>query len=141
GGRLGLRGPGEDRRAGERLAVDIRSASRVLRLPAGALGDEKTILIGPEPKRPTAMALFAQEDDRWILTLAGYGGHHPPGEPDGFLAFARIIAPAHILAAIRPAGPLGDIPAHRFPANLRRRDDLRGQFPARLPGLRGGVGR
>src|SRR5215468_2683048 len=105
----------------ERLLVDIKYASRYLRLPAGALGDEKLILIGTEANRPTAMALFAQEDDRWILTVAGYAGHHPPADPDGFLAFAQGVAPADVMAAIRSAEPLSEIRAHRFPANLRRR--------------------
>jgi hypothetical protein len=50
--------------------VDIKYASRYLWLPAGALGEERLILIGTETNRPTAMALFAQEDNRWILTLA-----------------------------------------------------------------------
>jgi hypothetical protein len=55
-------------------------------------------MIGTETKRPTAMALFAQEDNRWVLTLAGYAGHHPPADPAGFLAFAQSLAPAHVIA-------------------------------------------
>src|SRR5262245_18571769 len=88
---------GYDPPAEERVRVDVKYASRYLRLPAGALGDEKLILIGTQPGGPpTGMALFAQEGDRWILTLAGYAGHHPPADDDGFLAFARSVAPPHV---------------------------------------------
>jgi 2-polyprenyl-6-methoxyphenol hydroxylase-like FAD-dependent oxidoreductase len=124
---------GYDPPAEERVRVDVKYASRYLRLPAGALGDEKLVIIGTEPARPpTGMALIAQEGDRWILTLAGYAGHHPPTGEDGFLAFARTVAPPHIFAAIRDAEPLSDIRAHRFPANLRRRYERLRNFPAGL---------
>ena len=93
-----LKDLGYDPPAEEQLRVDIKYASRYLRLRAGALGDEKLVLIGARPEQPAAMALFAQEGDRWILTLAGYAGHHPPADEDGFLAFAQRLAPAHVFA-------------------------------------------
>jgi hypothetical protein len=106
-----LKDMGYDPPAEEQVRVDIKYASRHLRLCPGALGEAKLILIGPQPGRPTALALFAQEDDRWILTLAGYAGNHPPTDPDGFLAFARGRAPPHVFAAIGSADPLDDIRA------------------------------
>jgi hypothetical protein len=117
--------------AEEQVRVDLMYASRHLRLRPGALG-EKLILIGAEPARPTGLALLAQEDDRWIMGLAGYAGHHPPADPDGFLALARSIAPPHVYAAIADADPLDDIRTHRFPVSLRRHYERLRRFPAGL---------
>jgi 2-polyprenyl-6-methoxyphenol hydroxylase-like FAD-dependent oxidoreductase len=122
---------GYDPPAEEQVRVDIMYASRHLRLRPGALG-EKLVLINAEPARPAGLALLAQEEDRWIVGLTGYAGHHPPPGPDGFLAFARSIAPAHVYAAIAAADPLDDIRVHRFPASLRRRYERLRAFPAGL---------
>ena len=124
---IGFQPPAE-----EQVRVDLMYTTRHLQLRPGALGAPKLVLIGAEPARPTALFLAAQEGGRWILTLAGYTGHHPPTDPDGFLAFARRIAPAHIAAAIADADPLDDIRAHRFPANQRRRYERLRAFPAGL---------
>jgi len=122
---------GYDPPAEEQVRVDVMYASRHLRLRPGALG-EKLVLIGAEPARPAGLALFAQEDDRWILSLAGYAGQHPPADPDGFLAAARGIAPPHVYAAIAAADPLDDIRTHRFPSNTRRRYERLRRFPTGL---------
>ena len=118
--------------AEEQFRVDVQYASRYIRLRPGALGPLKFILIGTLPTRPTAIALSVQEGDRWMLGLAGYAGHHPPTDPEGFLAFARDVAPPHIYATIAGAEPLGDIRAHRYPDSVRRRYDLLRRFPAGL---------
>src|SRR5262249_22761973 len=109
GGRTpaGLEALGYHPPAAGRPPVDGTYSTPDLRLGAGALGDEKLILIGSEPTRPpVGMALFVQEADRWLLTLGGYAGHHPPTDEEGFLAFARSIAPPHVFAAIHDAEPL-----------------------------------
>ena len=81
---------------------------------------------------PAGMGMFAIEGDRWMLTVFGYRGHHPPTDPQGFLAFAETVAPPDVFTAIRGAKPLGDIAAYRFPASVRRRYERLRRFPAGL---------
>lgn len=119
---------GYDPPVAEQLTVRLKYASRPLRLPSD-LGGAKQVIVGAEPGRPRGMALFAVEDGRSILTLFGYDGHHPPTDPTGFLAFAETVAPPEVYRAIAQAEPLGEIAAHRFQANLRRRYERLHRFP------------
>lgn len=123
---------GYDQPDEETVAVHIKYATRLLRLRPGVLGRQEFVIVGAEPGQPTGMVLCSQEGDRWILTLVGYQGHHPPTDPDGFLAFAETVAPPDVFAAIRDAEPLGEIVAHRFPASLRRHYERLRRFPAGL---------
>jgi 2-polyprenyl-6-methoxyphenol hydroxylase-like FAD-dependent oxidoreductase len=114
----------------ERLDVDVAYASRHLRVPDGALGGDKLVLIGAVPGRPRQLFLFAQEHDNWILSVGGYGpAHRPPTDPEGFTAFAATVATPDVRAVIEAAEPLDDPVPHRFPASLRRRYDKLRRFP------------
>ena len=88
----GAPGPRADPRGGP-------SAHRPGRIPGTTRPGRTRASPSASPTVNTALVLAAQEDGRWILTLAGYVGHHPPADPDGFLAFPRGIAPAHVFAA------------------------------------------
>ena len=129
GHRPGSRRSATTSRAEEQLTINLKYATRHLRLRPGRLA-AKVVGIGAQPDRPTGFVLFAQEDDRWILTVFGYEGHHPPRDPDGLLDVVEAIAPPDVFAAIRDAEPLDDIVAYRFPANVRRRYDRLRRFPA-----------
>ena len=123
---------GYDQPPEEQLTIHLRYASRHLRLRPGALPGQRFVTIGAEPGRPTGLVLFAEEGDRWILTVIGYDRHHPPTDPDAFLAVVETIAPPDVFAAIRDAEPVEDIAAFRFPANLRRSYERVRRFPAGL---------
>jgi 2-polyprenyl-6-methoxyphenol hydroxylase-like FAD-dependent oxidoreductase len=113
----------------EQLTINLVYVTRQLRLRPGALA-AKVVGVGAQPDRPTGLVLFAQEDDRWILTVFGYAGHHPPRDAAGLLEAVQAIAPPDVYAAIREAEPVGDILPFRFPANVRRRYDRLRRFPA-----------
>jgi 2-polyprenyl-6-methoxyphenol hydroxylase-like FAD-dependent oxidoreductase len=115
----------------ERLTVSLKYATRHLRLRPGQLR-EKFVAVGAEPGRPTGFVLQAEEEDRWVLTIIGYEGHHPPTDPEGFLAFVETMAPPDVFAAVCDAEPLDDIVAHGFPASFRRRYERLRLFPAGL---------
>ena len=116
----------------ESLNVDLLYVSQYLRPAPGSMGKEKVVIIGHAPTRPTGAEYLEQEDGRWILTLIGYGGHHPPTDQAGFLAFAEPIVPPHVFASIRDAEPLSEIVAHRFPTTIRRRYEKLSRFPEGL---------
>jgi 2-polyprenyl-6-methoxyphenol hydroxylase-like FAD-dependent oxidoreductase len=116
----------------QQVKVDISYASRPLKLRPGALAPKKQVFISAAPGHPHGIGMFATEGDRWMLTLFGYRGQHPPADPVGFLAFAGMVAPPEVFAAIREAEPLGEIVAHRFPGSLRRHYERLSRFPAGL---------
>jgi 2-polyprenyl-6-methoxyphenol hydroxylase-like FAD-dependent oxidoreductase len=118
--------------AEEQVRVHIKYASRPLRLRPGAIGGKRQrfVFVGASPGCPRGMGLFAIEGERWMLTVFGYRGHHPPTDPEGFLAFAETVAPPDVFTAIRDAQPLGDIVPYRFPASVRRRYERLRRFPA-----------
>jgi hypothetical protein len=41
------------------------------------------------PGRLTGPVLFAYENNGWMLTLFGYGGHHRPTDAEGRLELVR----------------------------------------------------
>lgn len=113
------------------LRIDLGYASRLYRLAPGALAD-KLVFVAMRPGLARGMGLFAQEGDRWLLTLGGLGEEKPPADPEGFARFLESVAPPHALAALREGEPLGEIATYGFPAHLRRHYERLRRFPAGL---------
>ena len=102
--------------------------SQLLRIPPGTL-NEMGVIISPAPGRPTGMFLSGYENDTWMFTVFGMSGHEPPRDLAGMLSFAQEYAPAHLLAAVRAAEPLGEVARHHMPCSQWRRYDKMRRFP------------
>ena len=113
----------------EQVRVGLGYASRIYRLPPDALGGDLAVLLAATPRHPRAGALQVLEGDRWMVTLAGILGDHPPTDPVGFLDFARSLRFPDIYQAVRDAEPLDDPVAFRFPASVRHRYEKLDRFP------------
>jgi len=116
----------------EQVRVGLGYASRIYRLPPDALGGDLAVLHAATPRHPRAAALQVLEGDRWMVTLAGILGDHPPTDPVGFLDFARSLRFPDIYQAVRDAEPLDDPVAFRFPASVRHRYEKLDRFPGGL---------
>jgi 2-polyprenyl-6-methoxyphenol hydroxylase-like FAD-dependent oxidoreductase len=114
------------------VRVGLGYATRIYRLPPDALGGDLAVLQAATPRHPRAGALQVLEGDRWMVTLAGILGDHPPTDPGGFLDFARSLRFPDIYEAVRDAEPVDDPVAFRFPASVRHHYEQLDRFPDRL---------
>jgi 2-polyprenyl-6-methoxyphenol hydroxylase-like FAD-dependent oxidoreductase len=100
-------------------------ASRFYRIPEGVappvVGGFPIGAASDGPPATRGGFLLKQERDLWLVTLSGCAGDAPPGDEDGFAAFARSLAFPHIGDAIAKAEPVSPIRTWRNTANRLRR--------------------
>jgi 2-polyprenyl-6-methoxyphenol hydroxylase-like FAD-dependent oxidoreductase len=109
-----------------RIEVDVRVryASRLFRRRAG---EDALLLVGPTPAIPRGAVAFAVEDDRWLVTLYGYGDERPPVELDPFRRYALSLSALDIGSIVAHAEPLCEGATFLYPtASLHRFDRVRG---------------
>jgi len=111
------------------IGVDIGYATAVLTIP----GEARPIMTFDTPARGgLAGIMLPLERNRWIVTLVGRHDHKPPGDWDGFLAYAQQLRTPTIYQTIRGADTLGEIARFGFPASLCRHFDRIEEFPRGL---------
>jgi len=113
----------------EEVQIGLGYATRTYRLPPDAVDGNLAVLDAATPQLPRTGAFQRLEGDRWMLTLAGILGDHPPTDPDGFLDFARSLRFPDIYEAVRDAEPLDTPIRFRFPASVRHRYERQDRFP------------
>jgi 2-polyprenyl-6-methoxyphenol hydroxylase-like FAD-dependent oxidoreductase len=121
---LGYAPPDEDT-----VEVGLGYATRFYRRSPDDLdGDFIVNVAAVPPNRRMGIAL-AVEDERWIVTLAGLLGDHPPLDDAGFLAFAAGLPTRVIHELIEGMEPLTDPVRTRFPAHRRVRYERLERLP------------
>ncbi|HEY4020749.1 MAG TPA: FAD-dependent monooxygenase [Pseudonocardiaceae bacterium] len=104
--------------------------SRFYRNPHDPEQDWKFLLLQTRPPEHTRSGMLLPVDgDRWMVSLVGVGGDHPPTDEAGFLEFARTLRSPLLYEAIRDAEPLTPIHGFRVPDSRRRRYDKLRRWP------------
>lgn len=125
-----LQAAGYGRPAESEVKINMGYATRMYRRRPGDLDGAALIMVtaeGPDDKR--SGMVFPVEGDRWIVTLGGINGDHPPLDEHGFLAFARSLPAPDVYNIITKTEPLSAITPHRFPSSLRRHYEKMATFP------------
>ncbi len=113
----------------ERVTVDLGYSTRLYRRRPDHLDGAKAVVIAASPAQRRGGVMMAQEDNRWIVSLSGFAGDHPPQDERDFLAYARSLAAPDIYNVIKDAEPLSEAIPYRFKASLRRRYETLERFP------------
>lgn len=112
------------------VRVDVGYATRLFARRRGDLYDSfGAIVAGAPPTDKRYGCAMAIEGDRWMVTLSGIAGDHPPADVTGWTDFASSLAVPALHDLVAGAEPLSGIETYRFPANRRRRYDRMRRFP------------
>jgi len=114
------------------VTIDMGYASRVYRQRPGRQRPWEAALVIAPPPTGRQGVIVPLEGDRWLVTLAGFHGDHPPRDPDGFLAYARQLPSPIVAEVIEASEPVGDIVTHRLPSNQRRHVERLRRVPGGL---------
>jgi 2-polyprenyl-6-methoxyphenol hydroxylase-like FAD-dependent oxidoreductase len=115
------------------VGIDMAYATALFAVPDDAPRHWKGVYTLPAPPEHRRGALMLPvEGNRWILSLGGAHGDAPPGDLDGFLAFAKNLRTPTIYSAIKDAEPVGDVVRFAFPENVRRHFERLESFPRGL---------
>lgn len=113
----------------EAVRVGLGYTTRVYRREAHHLkGDLGVVCPSAPPGRRGGVAL-ALEGDRWMVTLFGMLGDHPPTDEKGFLEFSQSLPAPDVYEAISQAEPLTELIPFKFPQSTRRRYESIARFP------------
>ncbi|MEH7308343.1 FAD-dependent oxidoreductase [Neobacillus drentensis] len=102
------------------VKVDLFYASRIYSTLSPKDYDWGSLLVYPNPPIQThGGGIFPIENQRWMVTLLGYGVDSPPMTEEKFIKYANSLEQPDVYEAIKNGTPDTDVSVYRFPA-LRR---------------------
>jgi len=115
------------------IGIDQAYATAVFEKPEDAPTDWLGVVHAPTPPGSSRFGILLPiEGRRWSVSLGVNHGEVPPGDIDGFMAFAKSFRLPTICNAIRGAKRVGDIARFGMACSVLRAFDKLGRFPRGL---------
>lgn len=115
------------------IGIDVGYATCIFSIPDNASTEWKGVMTFPQaPQSSRGGLMLPIEGNRWMATLGGRGNDAPPGDLDGFLAYARALRTPTIYNAIKHVKPLDGVARYGFPESVRRHFERLDSFPRGL---------
>lgn len=114
------------------VEVGVGYATRLYRRTLSD-AEAQALLVMPSAECATRGAgIFPIEGQRWVVTLSGRLGDHPPTDELGFLDYAHSLPTAAVHRLITAAEALGPIVPYKYPASRWRHYEQLTRFPQGL---------
>jgi 2-polyprenyl-6-methoxyphenol hydroxylase-like FAD-dependent oxidoreductase len=113
--------------------VNLFYASRIYSTLSSTTKEWNNLLVYPNPpSQNRGGSISPIENQRWMVTLLGYGVDSPPRNGDEFLQYSKSLEHLDVYEAIKNARPETDVSLYRFPALRRFHYEKLKRFPNRL---------
>lgn len=111
----------------DEVHINLAYSTGFIQRPAD---DHRALLVTPSPSHPRGAGILPIEGGRWVVTVAGMHGDHPPTDVEGFADFAASLPVPHVKRLLEEhAWASDDIAHYPFPSNLRHRYENLDRFP------------
>ena len=114
-----------------RIHIGFGYASREYERAPGTRNWQSLYVLDLPPSRRGGL-IFPIEGNRWMVTLFGAHGDHPPTDDAGFLQFAKSLPVPDLHDALVAARPLSKVVTHGFSTSQRRYYENLHRFPSGL---------
>lgn len=111
----------------EEVSVDLAYGTVLIERPPER---NDPYLFSPSPPRKKGGVAIPIEGDRWIVTLFGLHGDHPPTDHEGYIGFADALDSPQLAELLTEQDWISDeVDYYPFPASRRRRYETLTDFP------------